>query len=62
MTTFRIGLFDSRAVAIAYGNSELFSQHLSSLTAAYGEQALKWIEDGRDQVPIPIEEITFDID
>jgi len=27
-----------------------------------GEQALKWIEDGRNQVPIPIEEITFDID
>ena len=27
-----------------------------------GEQALKWIEDGQSQVPIPIEEITFDID
>ena len=149
MTTFRIGLFDSRAVSIAYGNSELFSQHLSSLTVAHneakgagneervkeieaklkalqhlshqqafstasvanilekikdalpaiaeeagvsiivskwevahrepslevvdvtshlvkqfnpGEQALKWIEDGRNQAPIPIEEITFDID
>ena len=35
MTTLRIGLFDSRAVAIAYGNSELFSQRLSKLTAEH---------------------------
>lgn len=145
----RIGLFDSRAVAIAYGNSELFRQHLSSLTTEHNEakedgneerikeleskaqalqhlahqqafstgsvsnilenikdalpriamearvsiivskweiayrdssletidvtpqlvqqfnpdeRALKWIEDSRNQSPIPIEEITLDID
>lgn len=49
MTTFRIGLFDSRAVAIAYGNSELFSQHLSSLTVAHNGKST--ISSSRISVP-----------
>ena len=35
--TLRVGTFDSRAIAVAYGNSEMFRQKLSSMREKYNK-------------------------